>query len=129
MLSYDSNVESPSGLSFVWKMRADGSRKTRVVYAPETGEIRQPSWSPDGEDIVHYRYGRYEGSTASEIFTMDSSGGEATRLTFNGVRDKNPRFSPDGGRITFDSNSQVWVMDADGSDKEQLTTRPDGSVE
>jgi len=120
-IAYDSNAESPTGLIFIWRMQATGSQKKRIAYAPEAGEVRQPSWAPGGQRVVHYRYGRYEESTAPEIFIMSRSGGDTTRLTFNKVRDENPRFSPDGEQITFDSDSQIWIMNGDGTDKQQLT--------
>ena len=128
---YDRRIDTP----IVRKADGDGDdAEKRIAYAPETGEIRQPSWSPDGKHVAHYRYGRYEGSTAPEIFVMSSGGEDATRLTFNEVRDENPRFSPDSEWLTFESDSQVWIMNADGSDKKRLTERggqpdwsPDGN--
>jgi TolB protein len=37
------------------------------------------------------------------------------------VRDSNPVWSPDGRRIAFESNWQLWVMNADGSGQLRLT--------
>ena len=39
----------------------------------------------------------------------------------NTVRDSNPVWSPDGRRIAFESNWQLWVMNADGSGQRRLT--------
>ncbi|MBK8553899.1 MAG: PD40 domain-containing protein [Ignavibacteria bacterium] len=48
-IAFDSNMDSPSGLRFVWKMRADGSEKKRIIYSPQV-EIRMPDWFPDELD-------------------------------------------------------------------------------
>lgn len=53
--------------------------------------------------------------------------GQATILT-EGIEDGEPTWSPDGKKIAFSSyrggtNSQIYVMDADGSNVEALTTR------
>ena len=60
---------------------------------------------------------------------MDADGSNVTNLTAAnggaGFEDDDPAFSPDGTKIAFTSNrssgTEVWVMDADGSDPEQLT--------
>lgn len=126
-IAYDSNDESPSGMNFVWIMKADGAQKQRIAYEPSTGEIRMPSWSPVENKIVHIRY--LVGVRSSEIFVMDSVGASPSRLTFNSTADSYPKFSPDGTRIAFTSQppglasqTQIWVVNSDGSNLKQLTT-------
>ena len=59
---------------------------------------------------------------SGEIYTI-TPGGTPTRTTFsNGSGD--PAYSPDGGKIAFVSNNQVFVMNADGSGRRQVTTSP-----
>ena len=63
-----------------------------------------------------------------EIYTMDTDGRNQTRLTFNGMRDSDPVWSPNGRQIAFrstrDGNSEVYVMDADGHNRRNLTQHP-----
>jgi Tol biopolymer transport system component len=49
-------------------------------------------------------------------------------LTSTPAQEDTPEFTPDGSRIVYASNAtgsyQVWVMNADGSDQQRLTTGP-----
>jgi Ca2+-binding RTX toxin-like protein len=59
-----------------------------------------------------------------EIYSI-TPGGSPTRLTFS-TRSSDPAYSPDGSRIAFISskpsgNTQVWVMNADGSNPREIT--------
>jgi Tol biopolymer transport system component len=49
-------------------------------------------------------------------------------VQLSGFRDSYPSWSPDGGRIVFESNRagshDIWVMNADGSDVRRLTDHP-----
>jgi len=124
-IAYDSNVNSPNGMQFIWKMKSDGTQKTRIAYDPTKGEIRMPSWSIDGNKIVHSRYSTE--FISQEIFLMDSSGNNDIRLTNNEKFDGYPKYSLDGTKIAFASkplNKQVnlWLMDSTGNNLQQLTT-------
>ena len=39
-----------------------------------------------------------------------------------------PRWSPDGKKIAFTTGSQIWVMDSDGDNKEQVTKISTGAA-
>ena len=73
--------------------------------------------SPDGTRIAFDLLG--------DIYTMPIAGGTPTRIAEGLAWEVQPRFSPDGRRIAFTSDrgggDNIWVMNADGSDKRQVT--------
>jgi TolB protein len=56
---------------------------------------------------------------------MNADGSEQTRLTKNRSFDEYPSWSPDGKKIAFESlrdgNWEIYVMNADGSEKKRLS--------
>ena len=115
---YDSNVDSPNGMYFIWKMSSDGSNKRRIVYEPTTGEIRMPSVSPDGTKIVHHRY---VSATFPEVFIMDTSGHNEDRLTFDLIDARYPKFSQNGSKVYYEGND-IWVVDVTTKNIQNLTS-------
>lgn len=65
---------------------------------------------------------------AEDIWTAPASGGPALRLTDDNGEDRHPRFSPDGSMLAYTSqaggNTDVWVMNTDGSNPRRLTFHP-----
>jgi len=66
-----------------------------------------------------------------EIFVADNDGTNIQQLTHNEVDDDDPCWSPDGTKIAYASDSprKIWIMDADGSNQNQLTTPPEGQFD
>ncbi len=92
----------------------DGSRD-RVIEVPAAiGEIRNPSFSPDGTQIVFS--GQAGGVT--DLFMIDLEGGEPVQLTDDRYAQLQPTFSPDGGRLAFVTDQ------GPGTDLDQLTYGP-----
>ena len=50
-----------------------------------------------------------------EIYTINTNGTNLTRLTNDPAVDDEPAWSPDGRRIAFVRNREIYVMNADGS--------------
>jgi Tol biopolymer transport system component len=112
-----------SGRSAIWKMRADGGRKT-LLAAGRTLDV--PSWSPDGMRIAY-------AGVSGQIWVMNADGSAKHGLTRTasgkGV-DWAPSWSPDGRRIAYESDvgtgprdltNEIWVIGADGSHPVRLT--------
>jgi TolB protein len=74
----------------------------------------------------------YEGARAGavNVYTINVDTGEAVQLTDGGSFDGNPSWSPDRERIIYVSRgdgtvTDVFVMNADGSDPVRITDTPD----
>ncbi len=57
-----------------------------------------------------------------EIYILDPSNETLIRLTNNNDADEDPKFSPDGRRIVFKRNGQIYSMLTNGTDVQQLTS-------
>lgn len=91
-------------------------------YKPHSFTTDEGTWmnldvSPDGKTIVFDLMG--------DIYTMPISGGAAKSLRTGIPFEVQPKFSPDGTKISFTSDAgggdNIWVMNADGSNAKQVT--------
>lgn len=77
--------------------------------------------SPDGQTFVLEVLG--------DLYTLPREGGEATQLTDSVAFDAQPAYSPDGSQLAFISDrsgsENLWVMNADGTEPEKLTSLGD----
>lgn len=88
-----------------------------VEFTTSEGTWMSLDVSPDGKTIVFDMLG--------DIYSMPVTGGTATPLRQGLAWEVQPRFSPDGKKISFTSDAgggdNIWVMDADGKNGKQVT--------
>lgn len=94
--------------------------------------ISEPQLSPDGSKIVFTaeRPDVEKNTRPKQIYTAPVAGGLPVQITTEGTNQR-PRWTPDSRRIVFTSNrtgtSQVWSMNADGTDPKQITSLANGA--
>lgn len=103
----------------------NGSNKLSLTSNfPTDGNCYDPCINPAGTTIV---YSNLTAVNNMQLYAMDVSGTNKHLLTTAGPAiKKHPQFSPDGTKIVFDDggylNTNIHIMNADGSDIKKLTT-------
>jgi len=114
----------PDGL---YTIRPDGSRLRRIYFGGFLGAGLQPDWSPDGSRIAFLAATR-DAPENFEIFTIKANGRGLRRLTRFGPHHGGgvgaPKWSPDGRRITFIDNNDLYVMDQRGHGLRRIVDTP-----
>jgi TolB protein len=118
----------------LWIMNADGSHPVQLTHTPLPTSIadNEPSWSPDGKQIIFARnhlMGQSYDDQALFVINLDGTG--LKQLTALGhLEAGNAHWSPDGTRILFQSFGsfpegsipQLYTILPDGTHLVQLTT-------
>ena len=124
----------------LYVINADGSNETRL-----TTDGWSPYWSPDGAEIVFarsatpcYFFDPPFVPCLYEIFAINATGNNSRQLTTTAYPFSNssPTWSPDGTRIAFErgdynsstNTSDIYVMNADGSNQTSLTSTRNNSA-
>ena len=89
-------------------MQADGTHQRQLANISMLGAMQ---WSPDGQHLL-FR------SNTNVLQTMNADGTELTSLNVTGY---NPTWSPDGSQIAYDTGTQIYVMNADGTNPVNLS--------
>lgn len=107
----------------IYVMDADGSNVTRVTTTPVAFS---PTWSPDGTKLAFEGVRPFQSANNADIWIVNPDGTGLTNVTqTDDSWEEYPAWSPDGSRIAFDANdgadTEIFVMNADGSNRLQLT--------
>lgn len=129
-LAYDRYVARTQLQRHIYVANRDGSGVRRITSNAAGGA--DPSWSPDGEQLV---FARRLGDYDTELFVIRRDGSDERRLTDTQGVNFAPTWSPYGERIAFASSRagslEIYVMAADGFGARRLTdsggTQPDWS--
>lgn len=100
-----------------WNVSESHGPVTTVDFTTNEGTWMNLDISPDGKNIVFDMLG--------DIYILPITGGEARLLRGGTPYEVQPRFSPDGKKISFTSDAgggdNIWTMNADGSQAQQVT--------
>jgi tricorn protease len=101
-------------LSFLFCASIAGAQETRLLRQPDISATQ-----------VVFAY-------ANDLWTVNKSGGSATRLTSFQGSESNPKFSADGNWIAFSGqyggNTDVFVIPSTGGEAKRLTWHPGADI-
>lgn len=100
-----------------WDVTAAHGPTKNVEFTTDEGTWMNLDVSPDGKEIAFDLLG--------DIYIMPISGGEAKLLSGGPAFEVQPRFSPDGKKISYTSDraggDNVWIINRDGSNPHAVT--------
>lgn len=113
----DSDALGPRGVRIL--DLASGTEKFVFPYGTD------PSWFPDGSRLVFHGWLWENNRWTAGIIVVDTSGENAQMIhrAENGVTTNFASFSPDGKKVVFHQQGQVWIVNADGTNPRRLTTK------
>ncbi|HET7604892.1 MAG TPA: S9 family peptidase [Sphingomicrobium sp.] len=134
----DEGYLKPGYYQLFW-VPADGGAPTQLTFGA-THAAGPVSWTPDGRSILfsgNLSKNWEREAVNSEIYRMSIDGGAPVALTSRDGPDAAPAVSPDGRHVAYIGyddkklgyqNTQLSVMNPDGSGKRALTASLDRSV-
>ena len=109
----------------LYTVNPDASALTPI--SPENWRAREPAWSADGSQIAfQYFPGGGDAPPGWGIWVMSHDGTNGRQITRDAQsvagNDNYPTWSPDGTKIAFVRDSDLFVMNADGTGVTNLTS-------
>ena len=125
---------SPDGGRIAWQVQGSasdfGEQRIATMFSNGTGRVDltdgsyfagQPAWSPDGTQIAFMSGKDFTNNGDFEIYKIKPDGTGETRLTHNPGSDESPDWSPGGSKIAFQTAGDIWTMNADGTNQQNVT--------
>jgi Tol biopolymer transport system component len=97
-----SNKGHIHGSGGFWRMKVEPGATAREIHYEETNWKARPDFSPDGSRMV---YSSYLGGQWHNLWLMPANGGDAFPISYGDFDHTNARWSPDGNRVAYISNS------------------------
>lgn len=117
LFSQNTEDAKKDSLKNSWDVSTPALPFKEVSISTDEGTWMSIDVSPDGSSLVFDLLG--------DIYSMPISGGEAKLIRGGHAYEVQPRFSPDGSRISFTSDAgggdNIWIMSADGTNANQIT--------
>ncbi len=118
-----------NGLEQIYLMNADGTAVEPLT--PAEVKTIHPNWNPDSKSIAYCTDDDLKPpkKNPAEIYSIEIASRKIVKLIGDGGVNTYPAWSPDGKRIAFrrmlgESNSEVFLANADGSEAHNLTNDP-----
>ena len=89
------------------------SGKHRVLLREDGPPIDAWHWSPDGRSVLIESDG--------DLHLLESAGETPRRLTETADEESDPKFSPDGLRVAFVRDYDLWVLELESGEETALT--------
>lgn len=108
---------TPEGL---FLMNADGTDQRLLVNRSAVIDA-QPAWSPDGSQIAFQSFDEGPFGPLARIYVINVDGTALRQLSppideeHDFAFDEGPTWSPDGTRLAFTRNAQLYLINADGT--------------
>lgn len=114
-----------SGEAALWLTDAASGEAQGLSTEDDCVPDYHPNWSPDGAYLSY----RADCAGSGDIWRLELATGERLNLTADSpATDRYPAWSPDGSQILFVSDrtgdEEIFVMDADGSNLQNLSQNP-----
>ncbi len=118
------SAKTPADSAKTWDVTARHGPAGDVEFDTDEGTWISVDVSPDGTTVVFDLLG--------DIYSMPITGGRATLLSGGPAFETQPRFSPDGTKISFTSDrdgcDNIWMMDINGKNARQITKEKERQV-
>ena len=109
---------------------------TKQLITPEELDnlisVGNPQISPDGAQILYTRKCVKDGVNNTTIWVAPTKGPKKPRELTTSGKDGMPRWSPDNSQVAFlrsgESGSQIYTIDMEGGEAQQLTNFPEGTI-
>lgn len=102
----------------VFLMNADGSDQRRLTT---NDYALGPDWSPDGQQIAFHSGGNSETNQSGNISVVNADG-SGERVITTALYYYGPSWSPDSTRLVVAENCRLYMVNVDGSSRQELTT-------